>query len=120
MAAALFNQLAEPSQARAISAGTSPGERVNPVVVEAMQEVGIDLSGAVPRELTAEVAGEANVLVTMGCGDDCPFVPGARTEDWPLLDPSGQPLEIVRQIRDEIRTRVQRLIQGLGIGGMRD
>ena len=110
MAAALFNELADPSKARAISAGTQPGERVHPEVVEAMREAGIDLDGVVPQELTEDLARQAQVLVTMGCRDACPVVPGARVEDWPLLDPKGQPLEIVRQIRDDIRARVEGLI----------
>jgi arsenate reductase len=110
MAAALFNHLADSSRARAISAGTRPGERVFPEVVEAMREVGIDLDGVVPQKLTEDVARQAQVLVTMGCRDVCPFVPGARVEDWPLLDPKGQSLEIVRQIRDDIRAKVEDLI----------
>ena len=110
MAAALFNQLADRSKARAISAGTQPGERVHPEVVEAMREAGIDLDGVVPQELTEELARQAQLLVTMGCRDACPVVPGARVEDWPLLDPKGQPLEIVRQIRDDIRAKVEDLI----------
>ncbi len=110
MAAALFNQLADPSRARAISAGTQPGERVHPVVVEAMREDGIDLDGVVPQKLTEDLARQVQVLVTMGCGDACPFVPGARVEDWPLFDPKGQPLAIVRQIRDDIRAKVEDLI----------
>ena len=110
MAAALFNQLADSSKARAISAGTQPGERVHPEVVEAMREAGIDLDGVVPQELTEDLARQAQVLVTMGCREACPVVPGARVEDWPLLDPKGQPLEIVRQIRDDIRARVEGLI----------
>ena len=110
MAAALFNELADPSKARAISAGTQPGERIHPVVVEAMREDGIDLDGVVPQKLTEDLARQVQVLVTMGCGDACPFVPGARVEDWPLVDPNGQPLEIVRQIRDDIRAKVEDLI----------
>jgi arsenate reductase len=110
MAAGWLNRLADPSQARAISAGTEPGARVHPEVLEAMREVGIDLSGAIPQRLTPELAQQAQVLVTMGCGDKCPYVPGARIEDWPLEDPKGQPIERVRQIRDEIRQRVADLI----------
>ena len=106
MAAALFNQLVDPALARAVSAGTRPGTRVHPEVVEAMKEVGIDLADVRPRQLTDELAGQARVLVTMGCGDECPFVPGAQMEDWPLEDPKGQPIERVREIRDEIRGRV--------------
>ena len=110
MAAGWLNRLADRAKARAISAGTEPGARVHPEVLEAMREVGIDLSGAVPQKLTPELAQQAQVLVTMGCGDKCPYVPGARMEDWPLEDPKGQPIERVRQIRDEIRQRVADLI----------
>ena len=111
MAAALLNKLADPRVARAISAGTEPGQRVHPEVVSAMREVGIDLDGIQPQQLTPELARQAQVLVTMGCGDKCPFVPGARIEDWPLQDPKGQPVHVVRAIRDEIERRVQDLIE---------
>jgi arsenate reductase len=110
MAAALFNQLADPEKGQALSAGTSPGERVHPEVVTVMREEGIDLSAARPRKLTPELAAEAHLLVTMGCGDECPYVPGLRRDDWPLEDPKGKPIERVRAIRDDIRTRVQSLI----------
>jgi arsenate reductase len=110
IAAAWFNQLADPAKARAISAGTEPGPRVHPEVAAVMSEAGIDLTGATPRRLTPELARQAQVLVTMGCGDKCPYVPGARIEDWPLQDPKGQPVERVREIRDEIRGRVTDLI----------
>jgi protein-tyrosine-phosphatase len=110
IAAALFNKLADPRAARAISAGTEPGERVHPEVVDAMRELGIDLSHVEPRKLTPELAQQAQVLVTMGCGDRCPFVPGARVEDWPVQDPEGQPPDVVRTIRDEIERRVADLI----------
>jgi len=113
MAAAFFNALADPARARAISGGTRPANRVNPVVVEAMREVGIDLSG-MPQSLTAERAREAHWLITMGCGDECPVVPGAMREDWPLADPADQPLERVRAIRDEIRARVAALVVSRG------
>lgn len=116
MAAAWFNTLADPSKARALSAGTDPGDRVHPEVAEAMREVGIDLGGAKPQRLTDEVARSAQVLVTMGCGDRCPFVPGARTEDWPLPDPKGQPIEAVRRIRDDIHALVTGLIGREGVG----
>jgi len=115
MAAALFNVTADPSKAHAISAGTRPGERVHPAVVEVMRELGVELGGVVPRKLTEDVASQAQVLVTMGCGDQCPFVPGARVEDWPLPDPKGQPIHVVRQIRDEIRARVEDLIARDGL-----
>ena len=111
MAAAFFNRLADPAKARAISAGTQPGLRVHPEVLEAMREVGIDLSGALPQRLTAQ---RAALLVTMGCGDECPVMPGAERADWPLEDPKGQPLEKVRQIRDEIRRRVEELVRSRG------
>jgi arsenate reductase len=110
MAAALFNKLADPAKARAVSAGTTPGQRVHPEVVTAMREAGIDLSDVHPRKLTPELAAQAQVLITMGCGDDCPYLPGVRRDDWPLEDPKGKPLEQVRAIRDDIRARVEDLI----------
>jgi arsenate reductase (thioredoxin) len=110
MAAAFFNQMADPARARAISAGTSPGQRVHPEVVAVMREHGIDLASAVPQKLTPELARGARLLITMGCGDDCPIVPGARRDDWPLDDPKGRSIEDVRQIRDEIRARVVDLV----------
>jgi arsenate reductase len=110
MAAALFNQLADPAKARALSAGTDPGERVHPEVVTVMREVGVDLAGARPQKLTPELASQAQLLITMGCGDECPFVPGLRRDDWPLEDPKGQPLERVREIRNDIRRRVEALV----------
>jgi arsenate reductase (thioredoxin) len=110
MSAAFFNQLADPAKAHGISAGTNPGERIHPVVVEVMQEVGIDLSQAKPQKLTAELAQGAELLVTMGCGDECPFVPGVRRADWPLPDPKGLPLQEVRAIRDTVRLHVQALL----------
>jgi len=114
MAAAWFNQLADPSKARAISAGTDPGPRVHPEVIVAMREVGVDLVGASTSKLTSELAQQAQWLVTMGCGDECPYVPGAKRDDWPLEDPKGKPVERVREIRDEIRDRVQTLIEHEG------
>jgi arsenate reductase len=114
MAAAFFAELASPALARAVSAGTRPGARVHPEVVDAMREVGIDLSAARPRLLTPELAQGAELLVTMGCGDECPFVPGLRREDWPLEDPKGQPAARVREIRDEIRERVRSLVEREG------
>lgn len=111
MAAAFFNLLADPAKARAISAGTQPGVRVHPEVVEAMAEIGVDISGASTTKLTPDLARQAQLLVTMGCGDECPVVPGATRDDWPLDDPKGQPLAQVRAIRDDIRERVQALIQ---------
>ena len=110
IAAAWFNALVDRSKARAVSAGTDPGPRVHPEVITAMREVGVDLTGASTTRLTPELAGQAEFLVTMGCGDQCPYVPGATRDDWPLEDPKGKPLERVREIRDEIRGRVQTLI----------
>jgi arsenate reductase len=111
MSAALFNQYADPSRAHAISAGTQPAEHVHPVVVDAMREVGIDLSAAKPQKLTAELAQGADMLITMGCGDECPYVPGLRRDDWPLPDPKGQGIEVVRQTRDEIKSRILALLK---------
>jgi arsenate reductase (thioredoxin) len=116
MAAAFFNQLADRQKAEAISAGTEPGAHVHPEVLAAMREVGIDLSSATPQKLTEELARNAQLLITMGCGDKCPYVPSLRRDDWPLRDPKGQPMEEVRQIRDEIRTRVQSLLTQEGLG----
>jgi arsenate reductase len=110
MAAAFFNRWADPGKARAVSAGTQPGARVHPEVVEVMGEEGIDLAGASPQRLTAELAQAAAWLITMGCGDACPVVPGLEREDWPLDDPKGQPLARVREIRDEIARRVGTLL----------
>jgi arsenate reductase len=110
MAAAFFNHLADPQQAEAISAGTEPGLRVHPEVLAAMQEIGIDLSDAKPKKLTEELAREAQLLITMGCGDKCPYVPGLRRDDWPLPDPKGKPMDEVRAIRDDIKQRVQALL----------
>jgi arsenate reductase len=114
MSAALFNALADPGKARALSAGTAPAQRVHPEVVEAMREVGIDLSGARPQKLTEELARQAQLLVTLGCGEECPYVPGLKVVDWPLADPKGQAIEAVRGIRDEIRGRVEALLQAEG------
>jgi arsenate reductase (thioredoxin) len=114
MAAAWFNALADPEKARAVSAGTQPADRVHPGVVDAMSEAGIDVSGNRPQRLTADLARDAALLVTMGCGDECPFVPGLATNDWPLPDPKGQPIDAVREIRDEVRRRVVELIRARG------
>jgi arsenate reductase (thioredoxin) len=115
MAAAFYNQLADRSKAEAISAGTEPGLRVHPEVLAAMQEAGIDLSGAAPQKLTEELAGGAALLITMGCGDKCPYVPGLRRDDWPLKDPKGLSIEEVRAIRDDIRLRVTHLLKTEGV-----
>jgi arsenate reductase len=110
MAAAFFNQLADPHKAHAVSAGTEPGERVHHEVQAVMQEAGIDLSHARPQKLTEQLAREAQLLITMGCGDKCPYVPGLRRDDWPLRDPKGLPADEVRAIRDEVKRRVEELI----------
>jgi arsenate reductase len=111
MAAAWFNELADSRAAHAVSAGTEPGAKVHPVVVEVMQEVGIDLSEQQPKLLTEELAQDAGLLVTMGCGETCPVVPGLRRLDWPLEDPKGKPLPRVRAIRDEIKAKVRALLE---------
>lgn len=114
MAAALFNVGANPERAQAISAGTAPGERVHPEVVTAMRELGVDLSAARPQRLTDELARGATLLVTMGCGEACPVVPGVERDDWPLPDPKGQSIERVRAIRDDINGRVLQLLAARG------
>ena len=114
MAAAFFNASADPHKARAASAGTEPGERVHGVVVDAMREVGLDLQTVVPRLLTPELTKDATWLITMGCGDACPVVRGVNRADWSLADPKGQPLERVREIRDDIRQRVDAFLLELG------
>jgi arsenate reductase (thioredoxin) len=114
MAAAFFATVADPAKAVAVSAGTQPGDRVHPEVVEVMREVGLDLAARRPQKLTDQLAREASLLVTMGCGDACPYVPGLQRDDWPLEDPKGQPLDRVRRIRDDIRERVSRLIDARG------
>lgn len=110
MAAAFFNQLADPAQARAISAGTQPGPHIHPIVLEAMHEVGIDLTTARPQLLTDDLARDAELLITMGCGEACLHIPGLRRDDWPLPDPRHLPLAEVRPIREEIRTRIAALV----------
>ena len=116
MAAAFFNARANADAAYALSGGTEPGERVHPEVVAAMREVGIDLASAVPQRLTPELASGAAWLITMGCGDQCPFVPGAQIEDWPLADPKGLSLDAVRSIRDEVRARVEAFVHRERLG----
>lgn len=110
MAAALFNAAADPARVRAISAGTRPGPHVHPEVVRIMAEIGIDLADATPQRLTPALAAGASFLITMGCGDECPIIPGATRDDWPLPDPKGLPLDEVRGIRDEIGRRVTALV----------
>ena len=116
MAAALFALMADPARAEALSAGTDPGSRVHPEVVQVMWEIGVDLTANRPRKLTDELARGATLLVTMGCGEACPYVPGLHRDDWPLSDPKGRALEEVRSIRDEIRDRVARLVDARGWG----
>jgi arsenate reductase len=98
-----------------LSAGSAPGQTVNPVAVEAMAEEGIDISGAIPALLTTDAVRESDVVITMGCGDACPVFPGKRYEDWVLEDPAGQGIEVVRRIRNEIRERIVTLLSELGI-----
>ena len=114
MAAALFNAHVDPAKARALSAGTEPGPRVHPEVLDVMRERDIDLSDVKPQKLTDELASQANLLVTMGCRERCPVVPGVARDDWPLEDPKGKPVERVREIRDEIASRVNALIEANG------
>jgi len=114
MAAAFFNALADPSAARALSAGTDPAERVHPAVAQVMRELGLELGDAPPRHLTRDLVARADVLITMGCGAACPVVPGVPHEDWPLPDPKDEPVERVREIRDQIRARVEALIARSG------
>jgi arsenate reductase (thioredoxin) len=115
MSQALFERAAD-GRHGARSAGTTPGERVHPEVVEVMGELGIDLGDRRPRLLTTEDAEWADVVVTMGCGDECPYVPGRRYVDWDLSDPKGQPTEAVRATRDEIASRVEALLDELDCG----
>lgn len=114
MAAALFNQYAAPDLATAVSAGTQPGSRVHPEVLEAMREVDIDLGSAKPQFLSDELAASVDVLVTMGCGEACPVLPGIERRDWPLADPKGESIERVREIREDIAARVQALLAEKG------
>jgi protein-tyrosine-phosphatase len=112
MSQALFERAARGSHTAA-SAGTTPAERVHPEVVEVMDELGIDLADRTPRALEREMAEHADVVVTMGCGDECPYIPGKRYIDWDLQDPKGLPIDQVRAIRDEIGGRVERLVAEL-------
>lgn len=112
MAASLLDRYAE-GQVRVRSAGSEPADRLNPAVVQAMSEVGIDLTGEVPKALTGELAENADIVITMGCGDTCPVYPGKRYLDWELDDPAGKPIEEVRPIRDEIDRRVRALLAEL-------
>jgi arsenate reductase len=108
MAAAWLKHIAE-DRIEIWSAGSEPSDQVNPVAVEAMREVGIDISDETPKILSNDSVSQADVVVTMGCGDTCPFFPGKRYEDWELTDPAGQPIEVVRQVRDAIKARVETL-----------
>jgi len=112
MSQALFERAAA-GRHRALSAGTTPGERIHPEVVEVMRELGIDLAGRSPQALTTELAEQADVVVTMGCGDECPYIPGKRYLDWELDDPKGRPVDEVRATRDEIDRRVRELVEEL-------
>ena len=114
MARAWFERLSDPARAVALSAGTEPAEKVHPIVVEAMKERGFDLGSARPQRLTDELARDATLLVTMGCGEACPYVPGLPVVDWPLRDPKGQDLASVREIRDEVEGRVRGLVASRG------
>lgn len=115
MAAAFFNLYCDQSKAHALSAGTKPGTTVHPEVLQIMKEEGIDLSELKPQLLTDELAADANMLITMGCGETCPMIPGLKRADWALQDPKGQPIERVREIRDEVKQLVQNLVAELGI-----
>ena len=115
MAAAWLTHLAG-DRIEVRSAGSAPGDRINPVAAEAMREVGIDITGAQPKKLSTESVEQSDVIITMGCGDTCPVFPGKRYDDWQLTDPAGQPIDVVRQIRDEIRQRVDILIGELEQG----
>jgi arsenate reductase len=112
MSAALFERAAG-GRHEADSAGTTPAERVHPEVVDVMQEIGVDLAHRVPKLLTREAAERADVVVTMGCGDECPYIPGKRYLDWDLEDPKGRPLDAVRRTRDDIAGRVRDLVSQL-------
>ena len=109
---ALFDRVAG-DRHQSDSAGTEPGERVHPEVVAVMKEIGLDLSGRTPQKLTTELAGWADVVVTMGCGDACPYIPGKRYLDWDLPDPKGRPVEEVRALRDDVQRRVDDLVREL-------
>jgi protein-tyrosine-phosphatase len=111
MAAALFNKLANPARARATSAGTRPADSIHPVVITVMREIDIDLSRTRPQYLSTELTKDAHIVITMGCGDECPLVPGVERDDWPLDDPQEHAIDGVRRIRDDIRDRVAALIE---------
>ena len=112
MAAGFLKELSAGS-IEVLSAGSMPGNQINPVAVEAMAEVGIDIAGAQPKKLSTEAGQASDVVITMGCGDECPYFPGKRYEDWELTDPAGKGIETVREVRDEIKTRIESLIESL-------
>jgi len=116
MAAAFFTLLAEPERAEAASAGTTPAQHVHPEVAAVMRELGVDLTRAKPQLLTKDLAANASLLVTMGCGEECPYIPGVEIQDWPLDDPKGRPIEDVRRIREQIKERVAGLLRERGWG----
>ena len=116
MAAGLFNLLSDPQKARALSAGTQPALAVHPEVIAVMKEEGLDLTCVEPQLLTAEFIKDADLLITMGCGEACPYVPGLKRADWPIQDPKGQPLERVRDIKEDVRQRVRKLVEEHGVG----
>ena len=118
IAAALFNKYADRNKARAISAGTHPAGLVHPEVVTAMRQRGLDVSAATPQRLTPELASTANWLITMGCGDECPVVPGATRDDWPIQDPKGQPPAVVDSIIDDVDRRVRQHVERVTVRTM--
>ncbi|MDP3510952.1 MAG: arsenate reductase ArsC [Candidatus Melainabacteria bacterium] len=119
MAAAFFNLYCDQSKAHALSAGTEPGTTVHPEVLQIMKEDGIDLSEVKPQLLTDALAADANMLITMGCGETCPTIPGLKRADWALQDPKGQPIERVREIRNEVETLVKNLVEQIGVAKAR-
>ena len=112
MAAGFLRELSD-GRVEVLSAGSEPKDQLNPVAVQAMAEVGIDIAGNTPKVLTTEAVKDSDVVITMGCGDTCPILPGKRYEDWELTDPAGQPIEVVREVRDDIRARIETLVAEL-------
>jgi arsenate reductase len=112
MAAGFAREISQ-GQVLILSGGSEPADQVNPVAIEVMNEVGIDIAGYAPQKFNDELLQSVDVIVTMGCGDTCPYIPGKKYIDWPLDDPKGQPLEVVRRIRDEIRGHVEELLAQL-------
>ncbi|MFD4421901.1 arsenate reductase ArsC [Agromyces sp. NPDC058484] len=115
MAAGYLRDLAG-DRVEVLSAGSTPADQINPVAIEAMAEEGIDITGHTPKILTVDAVRESDVVITMGCGDACPIFPGRRYEDWELEDPAGKDLVTVRRVRDEIRGRIEALIESLAAG----